>query len=175
MLSTENRIKNSEKAAKLLTNFGMGMCVYCEVGIYFKDLAAGQIFDRNINVVGEVLDWDEDDWMRFIKEGSECYSRESKLSPDEVVSVVVQFRLNIHSKSIYSVENTDLSTVDGFDRFLAVTPETGGKYEVFFEEEDRAKIRNICYAVEIVSLMDFRRLQVVDSDLPYICLHGNNH
>ena len=174
--TTETKIRNSEKAARLLHTFYTGDCSGVEVIVYFRDNSAQRIVDRSINVTPEMARyWKYSNWLYFVESAEECYRDISQLSLDEVASVVIRFKMTPGSLGVYSVENTDLSKVEGFDRFLSINPRTGKNYEMFFNRDDRANIRNAHIALHkaFTSSDLTNRMAEVASDLPYVCLHGN--
>lgn len=172
-MSTE--IKNARKTAKLLDAFNMVDCAQAEVVVYLRDNSAKRIVSRSTNVTPEMARyWKYSDWLYFVESAEEHYRNISRLLLDEVVSVVIHFKIAPSSLSIYSVENTNLSEIDGFDRFLSSTPRTGKNYEIFFETEDRTKIKSTYDVLGIAVARGVENLRPVASDLPYICLHGND-
>lgn len=173
--------KNLEKAARLIassinTVYYRGEPVAeFELGAYFYDITAGQVFYHTINVNNDVASWRATRAESFIRLGIENYLEHSKLVPDEVVSVVVTFKLGKLPRSLYTVENTDLSHTDSYNHFMVTNAVSGKCYEMWFTPEQRAKIKSVFDAVDLVEQMgpDKLKLRQEQSDLPWICLHGN--
>lgn len=173
--------KNLEKAARLIsrsvnTVFYHGeRVVEPELAVYFRDNSIGQIFYHTININEEVASWRVSDSTLFIKQGIESYLENSKLVPDEVVSVAISFKLGKLPRSLYTVENTNLSRIDSYDHFMVTNAISGEYYELWFNQEQRARIKSVFNAVDLVERIGLDKLQPrqEQSDLPWICLHGN--
>lgn len=184
MAETMVKTKNISNAADLLGSsvktvfFHGGKVSEPEVAIYYRDNSARQIFYRTVDLNEEVASWKMDDWVRFIEDGARDYLENSKLVPDEVVSVVVTFKLSKlpkNPKSLYTVECTDISHIRGYDHFMVTGAASRKHYEMWFTPEQIAEIKSVFDAVDFVGKIgpDKLRLRPEQSDLPWICLHGN--
>lgn len=173
--------KNVMKAASLAAD-SVGTVFYRkekirhpELAFYFRDNTIGQIFYHTININEEVALWGTSEWENFIRQGITSYLEHSKLIPDELVSVVVSFKLGKLPKSLYTVENTDLSRIDSYDHFMVTNAVSGKSYETWFTPEQRAEIHSVFDALDLVERMgpDKLKPRKEQSELPWICLHGN--
>ncbi len=173
--TTETTIAYAGKAARLLADFDMVDCAEAEAIVYYRCNSAKRIVDRSTIVTPEMARyWKYSDWLYFVESAEEHYRDISRLSLDEVASVAIRFKMNSGSLGIFSVENTNLAKVDGFDRFLSSTPRTGKNHEIFYEKSDRTKIEDAHDALGVVINMGVGNLRPVDSGLPYICTHDDN-
>ena len=172
--------KNLEKAARLIassinTVFYRGERVSDpELAVYFRDNSIGQIFYHTVNINEEVASWKVSDGIRFIKQGIESYLENSKLVPDEVVSIAISFKLGKLPRSLYTVENTNLSHTDSYNHFMVTNAISGEYYELWFTPEQRARIKSVFNAVDLVEEIgpDKLRPRKERSALPWVCLYG---
>lgn len=170
-MTEKTKIKYARKTAELIASFDLVDCASSEVIIHYRDNAAKRIVDRSINVTPDMARyWKGPEWLHFLEGAEESYRDISQLSLDEVASVVIRFKMNPGSLGIYSVENTDIANVDGFNRFLSSTPRTGRHHELFFEGKGR-NMKSAHEAIRAVAAMGAKNLRPVASDLPYVCMH----
>lgn len=179
-MSTETKMKNLQKAGKILEDFDFSgpffdECHYCAVRTYFRDPSINHCFtDADINCTEDVLRWKADDWMRFIVERGQDIRAKSRFSPDMVISIVIEFQIRPTSGSLYQLECTNLSKINGFDRFVANNSVNGELYELFFDEDQIAMVHGINDAIELASILhDHGEFRSIEDRLPLICKCGS--
>lgn len=164
---------NIEKAAKLLADFDMSEATDCQVCIYFYDRDAKQVFSYEKNGTytdRAFLTWSQDKWKEFINKGAKHYLGISKLSPDEVLSVIIKFKIHDRpSANKYHVEASNLSRC-GFNRILVCEP--GGRVRelsLAFKEKQQ-----VCSIDKVVGIANSgtvnNRLTEVPGILPRCCI-----
>ena len=170
---TVDQIKNAEKAVKLLSEFGINEhdTPICQVGIYFGDSVAEQVFLYKIDTeVDEkkFLRWDEGLWRKFVWDGMVHYLYNSKFCPEEIVSLIVRFRTEeSYLAKEYHVEATNLDK-SGFDRLVIRDGEK--LLEVPISKRDKYKLYRAKDTIDLAECkLETYGCKKISTDLPICC------